>query len=145
VEIGHLLFVTLSSVLIRLDLLRGKGLVLAHACRLEILDEALVALGAVLLPLAEEVEGQGAQQGAELSVGTLFIFVQNHIGLENASKVHPELIWTAQSLIVQQVLQLGHVDDLQGLLAKQAFNLISLVFQLFLIEGANKQKDNSVN
>ena len=60
-EIGHLLFVTFSSVLIRLDLLGGKGLVLAHARRLEILDEALVALGAVLLPLAEEVEGQGAQ------------------------------------------------------------------------------------
>ena len=60
VKVRNLLLVAVRPVFVGLDLVRGKGLVGAFPAGGEILDEALIALGTILLPLAEQIKSQSA-------------------------------------------------------------------------------------
>ena len=95
------------------ELVRREGLIGTSTAALEVLQKALIALLAVQLPLAEQVQSQGPQQGAKLSVWALLIGVKKNVPFEYLAQVDPKLIRPAQSLIVEQILQLSHINHLK--------------------------------
>lgn len=93
----------LDTVLAGLDLARAEDLHIAALAKVlvQVLDEALVARRAVLLPLSEQIERQGAQQGTELAIMALLVRVDDDVSFEDPAEVHPELVWTGEALVEQ--------------------------------------------
>lgn len=96
-----------------LELIRRESLIGSFTAALEVLQEALIALLAVQLPLAKQVQSQGPQQRAKLSVGALLIGVKKNVPFEYLAQVDPKLVRPAQALIIEQILQLGHINHLK--------------------------------
>ena len=95
--------------------LQCSGCILnALIVRDQVLLKKLIAFDAFFLPKFEKVEWEGAKNSAKLPVWALFIFIQDHVGLENFAKTLPKVLGMSHPLVEQQVLQLGKVDDLEG-------------------------------
>lgn len=107
---------------------------------LELDLEHLVGLGTLDLPLFEEAESKGSQDGTKLAVQTLLILVQHDVHFENFAQTLPELERSTQTAVEQCVLQLREVDDLELRLQVQ-LNLGSLGFNLLFREDPGDRRN----
>ena len=70
----------------------------------QVFSEGMIALVALTFPALEQVKGQTAEHGAKLSVCTLFVLIENDIGLEYLAEDVPELRWPGQAFVEEEVL-----------------------------------------
>lgn len=100
---------------------------------IEVFAEDFITVCAVSLPSSEQEQREHAQQRTELSIRTMLIFIYDHICFEQFTELDPELERTGQPLVVEQVLQLGHVDHLEWG-SDLALNILALLLQILATE-----------